>query len=70
MEKLHNESFITRTRPKISLGIKSRRMRWMGYVERMGEERKVYKVLVGKPPLGRPRYKWDQNGSYGDWLGA
>jgi hypothetical protein len=31
----------------------------------MGEERKVYKVLVGKPegkrPLGRPR--WDQNGS-------
>jgi hypothetical protein len=28
----------------------------------MGEERKVYKVLVGKPegkrPLGRPRRKW------------
>jgi hypothetical protein len=28
----------------------------------MGEERKVYKVLVGKPegkrPLGRPRYRW------------
>jgi hypothetical protein len=34
----------------------------------MGEERKVYKVLVGKPegkrPLGRPRHRWeDQNGS-------
>jgi hypothetical protein len=34
----------------------------------MGEERKVYKVLVGKPeekrPLGRPRRRWeDQNGS-------
>jgi hypothetical protein len=33
----------------------------------MGEERKVYKVLVGKPegkrPLGRPRLRWDQNGS-------
>jgi hypothetical protein len=30
----------------------------------MGEERKVYKVLVGKPeekrPLGRPRRRWDQ----------
>jgi hypothetical protein len=38
--------------------IKSRRMRWEGHVARMGEERKVYRV-VGKPkgkrPLGRPR---------------
>jgi hypothetical protein len=29
----------------------------------MGEERKVYKVLVGKPerkrPLGRPRHRWE-----------
>jgi hypothetical protein len=29
----------------------------------MGEERKVYKVLMGKPegkrPLGRPRRKWE-----------
>jgi hypothetical protein len=39
--------------------IKSRRMRWAGYVVRMGEKRNVYKLLVGKPegkrPLGRPR---------------
>jgi hypothetical protein len=38
-------------------------MRWAGYVARMGEERKVYKVLVGKPegkrPPGRPRRKWE-----------
>jgi hypothetical protein len=30
----------------------------------MGEERKVYKVLVGKPegkrPHGRPRYRWEE----------
>jgi hypothetical protein len=43
--------------------IKSRRMRWVGHVSRMGEERKVYKVLVGKPerkrPLGRPRGRWE-----------
>jgi hypothetical protein len=36
---------------------------WAGHVARMGEERKVYKVLVGKPegrrPLGRPRRKWE-----------
>jgi hypothetical protein len=25
----------------------------------MGEERKVYKVLVGKRPLGRPRRRWE-----------
>jgi hypothetical protein len=29
--------------------IKSRRKGWAGYVARMGEERKLYKVLVGKP---------------------
>jgi hypothetical protein len=32
-------------------------------VARMREDRKVYKVLVGKPegksPLGRPRHKWE-----------
>jgi len=27
--------------------IKSRRMRWAGHVARMGEERGVYRVLVG-----------------------
>jgi hypothetical protein len=29
----------------------------------MGEERKVYKVLVGEPEGKRPLGKWDQNGS-------
>ena len=45
--------------PNIVRVIKSRRMRWAGHVARMGEERGVYRVLVGKPegkrPLGRPR---------------
>jgi len=34
--------------------IKSRRMRWAGHVARMGEERGVYRVLVGKPEGKRP----------------
>jgi hypothetical protein len=38
-------------------------MRWEGHVASMGEERKVYKVLVGKPkgkrPFGRQRRKWE-----------
>jgi hypothetical protein len=29
--------------------IKSRKMRWAGYVTRMGEMRNVYNILVGKP---------------------
>jgi hypothetical protein len=53
-------NFIICTHPQISLG-KSRRIRWAGHVARMGEERKVYKVLVGKPEgkrlLGKPRHR-------------
>jgi len=37
-------------------------MRWAGHVACMGEERGVYRVLVGKPegkrPLGRPKRRW------------
>jgi hypothetical protein len=55
-------NFIICTYPKILLG-KSRRMRWAEHVARMGEERKVYTILVGKPegkrPPGRPRRRWE-----------
>jgi hypothetical protein len=51
--------------PNIVRVIKSRRMRWVGHVALMGEERGVYRVLVGKPdgkrPLGRPRCRWEDN---------
>jgi len=40
-------------------------MRWAGHVARVGEERGVYRVLVGKldgkRPLGRPRLRWVDN---------
>jgi hypothetical protein len=45
--------------------VNSRRMRWAGHVARIGEDRGVYRVLVGKPegksPLGRPRRRWEDN---------
>jgi hypothetical protein len=45
--------------PNVVRMIKSRRMRGVGHVARMGEGRGVYRVLVGKfegkRPLGRPR---------------
>jgi hypothetical protein len=38
-------------------------MRWAGHVARIGKDRKVYKVLVGKPEgkrsLGRPKHRWE-----------
>jgi hypothetical protein len=42
---------------------KSRRMRWVGHIVRMGERRGVYRVLVSRPegekPLGRPKHRGD-----------
>jgi hypothetical protein len=62
--KLHNEELhILYSFPNFIRQIKSRRMRWAGHAAHMGEERKLYKVLVGKPegkrPLGRPRRRWE-----------
>jgi hypothetical protein len=64
--KLHNEELNDLySLPNIVWVVKSRRMRWAGYVARMGEERGVHRVLVGKPegkrPLGRPRRRWEDN---------
>jgi hypothetical protein len=58
--KLHNEELNDLyCSPNIVQVIKSRRIRWEENVERMGEGRGAYKVLVSKPggkiPLGRIR---------------
>jgi hypothetical protein len=59
-KNLHNEElndlyFL----PNIVRVVKLRKIRWAGHVARMGEERGVHRVLVGKPggkrSLGRPR---------------
>jgi hypothetical protein len=51
--------------PNIVRVVRSRRMRWAGYVARMGEERGVHRVLMGKPegkrPLARTRRRWEDN---------
>jgi hypothetical protein len=56
-------------------------MRLAGHVARMGEDRGVHRVLVGRPkrkrPLGRPRRGWEDNikmdlqetgGGHVDWI--
>jgi hypothetical protein len=67
--------------PNIVRVVKSRRIRWVGHVARMGEDRGVHRVLVGKPegkrPLGRQRHRLEDNikidlqevgGGHGDWM--
>jgi len=62
---------------KLSINV----IKWAGDVARMGEDRCVQRVLVGKPegnrPLGRPRRGWEDNikmdlqevgGGRGDWM--
>ena len=68
--------------PNIVRVIKSRKIRWAGHVARMGDERGVYRVLLGKPEgrrqLGRPKRRWMDNirmdfqevgCGYMDWIG-
>jgi len=81
--RLHNKELNDLySSPNLVRMIKSRRMRWAGHVVHMGEERGVYRVLMGKPegkrPLGRPRPRWVDNirmdlqevrCRYMDWIG-
>jgi hypothetical protein len=64
--KLHNEELYNlQSSPNITWVNKSRRMRWVGHVARMGDRRGVYRALVEGPerrrPFGRPRRKWENN---------
>ena len=64
--KLHNEEL---NDLYCSLNIirvnKLRRLRWAGACSVCGEGRGAYRVLLGKlegkRPLGRPRYRWEDN---------
>jgi hypothetical protein len=64
--KLHNDELHNLySSPNIVRVIKSRRMSWTGHVARRGEGRGIYRVLVGRPegkrPVGRPRYRCEDN---------
>jgi hypothetical protein len=79
--RLHNEQLNDLySSPNIIWVIKSRRVRWAGYVARMGEGRGAYRTLMGRPegrrPLGRPRRRWEDNikmdlqeVGWGAWIG-
>jgi len=81
--RLHNEELNDfNSSPNTVRVIKLRRKRWAGHVARMGEDRGVYRVLVGKlegkRPMGRPRLRWVDHirmdlqkvgCGYMDWIG-
>jgi hypothetical protein len=58
--KLHNEElhnlYLSTSVIRI---IKSRRMKWVGHVARMGEKRNVYRLLMGEPEVKRPLGRQD-----------
>jgi hypothetical protein len=63
--RLHNEELHNLyASPNIIRVIKSRKLRWVGYVADMVGKRK-YKIWVGKPEgkgsLGRPSRRWEYN---------
>jgi hypothetical protein len=79
--KLHNEELNDLySLANIVRVVKSRRMRCAGHVARLGEDRGVHRVLVGKPErkrsLGMPGRRWEDNikmdlqegGGRGDWM--
>jgi hypothetical protein len=80
--KLHNKELNDLySSPNMVRVVKLRQMRWAGRVARMGEERGVHRVLLGKPegkrPLGRPRHRLENNikidlqkvgGGHGEWM--
>jgi hypothetical protein len=51
--------------PNVIRVMKSRRVRWVGYVAGMEEMRNAYKIFIGKPegkrPCGRPKHRWEDN---------
>jgi hypothetical protein len=73
-KRLHNEE-LNDLYPSLNIirVIKSRRMRWAGYVARMG--RLAYRIFVGRPEgrkaLGRPRRRWEDKMKMDlqDWTG-
>jgi hypothetical protein len=61
---LHNEEIHKLcSSPNIIRQIKAWMMWWAGHVARVGEERKMYRVLLrrpeGKRPRGIPRLRWE-----------
>ena len=64
--RLHNaEIHDLNTLPNDILLMKSRRMRLTRHVASMGENRRAYKILEGKPegrtPFGKPEYRLENN---------
>jgi len=45
--------------------IKARRIKWLGHIQRMEQERPTRKLLDWKPmgtrPVGRPRQRWQED---------
>jgi hypothetical protein len=61
----NKELYALYSSPNIIPVMKSKRLRWAGHVACMGESRRAYKFVVGKPngrkSLGKLRFRWEDN---------
>jgi hypothetical protein len=65
-KRLHNEELRNLyASPDIISGIKSRRMKWAGHIERIEDMKNAYSNIVGKPEwkrkLGILKCRWENN---------
>ena len=63
---LHNEEFHSfYCSPNKVIVIESRRLKWKGHISRIGKDRSVLKISIGKPmgkrSLERPGHSWEGN---------
>jgi hypothetical protein len=63
--QLHNEALQDLWLSPDNIRLIRSRMKWVGHVARLGENRNAYRVLMEKPeckrPHGRPKYRWKNN---------
>jgi hypothetical protein len=63
--RLHNKELHNLYASPYIIRVSKSRMRWAGHIERMGDMRNAYEILIKKPEgrrsLGRPRNRWEDN---------
>ena len=65
LRRFKMRKFIISLQPKVVRGIKSRKLRWAGYIARLKKGRSAFNIFngefYGNRLLGRPSSRWEAN---------